>query len=312
MPFFFFYIGGNMRKVLLIFIDGFGLGENNGKINPLVRFNPSIFQWLIGSPLSVAATPAFNSKACLVATDAKLGIAGLPQSATGQTAIFTGVNASAVMGRHIQGFPGPSLAKIIAEHGVLSKLRNNGFRVTSANAYTPRYMELVKARKRRHSVTTLTILGAGLKLRSVPELEAGQALNQDITNEMLPIVDVNDIPVISPALAGRRLANLAKDHNFTMFEYFQTDRCGHKMDWDKAEIITAVLAEFLTAVYETSENELLVVVTSDHGNFEDLSVKTHTYNPVPTIIWGPECRSVAANIKDLTDISSAITRYLEG
>jgi len=299
-----------LRRVLLIFIDGFGLGQNDKAINPLVKFDPPLFRQLFGVPLTLTAAPVLTDRVCMVATDTALGVSGLPQSATGQTALFTGINAPKVMDRHIQGFPGPGLAKIIAEHSLLSELAERGLAVTSANAYSPNYMDLVAARKRRHSVTTLTMLNANLALRSLPELQAGQAVNQDITNEMLPLMGITTIEPVSAAVAGNRLAKLAKQNHFTMFEYFQTDRWGHKRDWDIAKKIITVLNEFLTAVYAESQDELLVMITSDHGNFEDFSVKTHTNNLVPTIIWGPACCSVAAKIKALTDIKPAITTYL--
>jgi hypothetical protein len=39
--------------------------------------------------------------------DASLCVPGLPQSATGQAALLTGLNAPELMGRHIEGFPPP-------------------------------------------------------------------------------------------------------------------------------------------------------------------------------------------------------------
>ncbi|MBP2643170.1 MAG: hypothetical protein H6Q67_1057 [Firmicutes bacterium] len=299
-----------MRKVLVIFIDGFGLGENNKDTNPLVKFDMKIIKRLFGYPLTVEAKAVLTHKACFIPTDATLGVAGLPQSATGQTAIFTGVNAPLVMGRHIQGFPGPSLAAIIAEQSILLELVSRGLTATSANAYTPNYMEMVAARKRKHSVTTLTLLSAGIGLRSLAELEAGQAINQDITNKMLPQLGIFDVEPVSPQVAGMRLANIAQNNHFTMFEYFQTDRFGHKRDWGVAEEITNILDEFITAVYQATKEKCLVIITSDHGNFEDFSVKTHTYNLVPTILWGPGCYEVAGKIKDITDIKPAIMEYL--
>lgn len=299
-----------MRRVLLIFIDGLGLGDNDPTVNPLVRFDPPFFRDLFGGPLTRELGRVLRGDVCLVPTDATLGVAGLPQSATGQTAIFTGVNAPHHMGRHILGFPGPVLAKIIAEHGILGELAEAGLSVTSANMYTANYMELVAKRKRRHSVTTLTILGAGLPLRSPVDMAAGEAVYQDITNEMLPQFGVEDIPVVSPREAGRRLAALAARHHFTMFEYFQTDRQGHKHDWNAAEKIVSVLNDFLAAVREAAR-DVLVIITSDHGNFEDLSAKTHTTNPVPTILLGPGCRTVAERIGDLTDIKPAVIAYLK-
>jgi hypothetical protein len=299
-----------MRKVLLIFIDGLGLGDNDPAANPLVRFDPPFFRRLFGGPLSRDLGLILSDAACLVPTDARLGVPGLPQSATGQTTIFTGVNAPQRMGCHILGFPGPSLAEIIAGHGIMRELAADGFSVTSANMYTADYLELVARRQRRHSVTTLTILGAGLPLRSKREMAAGEAVYQDITNEMLPRFGVTDVPPVSPAEAGRRLAGLTRCHSFTMFEYFQTDRQGHKNDWALAEKIVATLDGFLTAVCEAVRDSL-VIITSDHGNFEDFTVKTHTLNPVPTILLGPGCREAAAAVRDLTDIKPAVIAYLK-
>jgi 2,3-bisphosphoglycerate-independent phosphoglycerate mutase len=299
-----------MRRVLLIFIDGLGMGENNPAVNPLVRFDPPFFRSLFGKPLVGELGLILNDEACLVPTDASMGIPGLPQSATGQTAIFTGVNAPQRMGCHILGFPGPALAEIIAGHGLLGELAAAGFSVTSANMYTADYMELVARRKRRHSVTTLAILGAGEPLRSLPQMAAGEAVYQDVTNEMLPRFGVEGVPTVSPAEAGQRLANLAGRHSFTMFEYFQTDRQGHKNDWAEAAKIVATLDGFLAAVRRAAA-ETLVVITSDHGNFEDFSTKTHTLNPVPTILFGPGCRQVAAGVCSLTDIKPAIIAYLK-
>jgi len=300
-----------MRNVLLIFIDGFGLGDADPAINPLVRFDPAFFRRILGQPLTRQAAPFWSDRVCLVPADARLGVAGLPQSATGQTAIFTGINAPQVMGRHILGFPGPALAKIIAESGILRELVAEGYSATSANMYGPTYMDQVAKRKRRHSVTTLTILGADGQLRSLADMAAGEAVYQDITNESLPRYGIDGVPLITPADAGGHLITLASQHRFTMFEYFLTDWYGHKKDWTLAEKIVGELDEFLTAVHQATSDNLLVIITSDHGNFEDFSVSTHTYNPVPTLVWGPDCRRVAGKINDLTDIKPTILAYLK-
>ncbi len=299
-----------MRRVLLIFVDGLGMGEDDPAINPLVRFDPPFLRSIFGGPLVRNLGLILNDDICLVPTDASLGIPGLPQSATGQTAIFTGVNAPRHMGCHILGFPGPELAGIIAANGIMRELAAVGMSVTSANMYTADYMELVASRKRRHSVTTLTILGAGVPLRSLDEMAAGDAVYQDITNEMLPRFGVEGVPTINPAEAGRRLACLAARHRFTMFEYFQTDRQGHKHDWSAAAKIVATLDGFFAAVHGAAQG-ILVIITSDHGNFEDFTTKTHTLNPVPTILFGPGCREVAAAIRSLIDIKPAIVAYLK-
>lgn len=298
--------------ILLVFIDGLGLGTNNPEINPLARFKPRFFQDIFGKTLCEDLGKILAPSACMIPTDANLGVEGLPQSATGQTAIFTGVNAPKVMERHIAGFPGPSLSHIIFEHGIMKKLLHNGYRVTSANMYTPDYLDLVAKRKRRHSVTTLLILGAGLPLRSTMDMLSSKAVYQDITNEMLFSRGVANIPKVSPEIAAKRLIGLSLQYDFTVFEYFQTDRCGHKQNWSYAEKILRNIDEFLSTIYINTPSDMLVIVTSDHGNFEDFGTRMHTRNPVPTLLWGTQCEKIAAKIKDLTDLTPAIIAELEG
>jgi bisphosphoglycerate-independent phosphoglycerate mutase (AlkP superfamily) len=51
-----------------------------------------------------------------------------------------------------------------------------------------------------------------------------------------------------------------------------------------------------------------IILTSDHGNVEDLSTKRHTLNLVPTLLWGKGAADLAATIRDLSDIGPAILR----
>jgi bisphosphoglycerate-independent phosphoglycerate mutase (AlkP superfamily) len=53
-----------------------------------------------------------------------------------------------------------------------------------------------------------------------------------------------------------------------------------------------------------------VILTSDHGNIEDLSLRNHTLNPVPTIVWGEHREEMAARIHSLADITPAIVNVL--
>jgi bisphosphoglycerate-independent phosphoglycerate mutase (AlkP superfamily) len=53
-----------------------------------------------------------------------------------------------------------------------------------------------------------------------------------------------------------------------------------------------------------------VILTSDHGNIEDLSSRNHTLNEVPTIVWGAKRNSIASRIKSLADITPAIVESL--
>ena len=293
--------------VLFIFIDGLGLGENDAEKNPFARF-PTPFFSQQGRCLFTKEAVGTSADMCFLSAVACLGVLGLPQSGSGHAAIFSGRNVPMIWGRHIPGFPGPSLSKLLNESNVVKDLAQHGYKVTSANMYVPNYFELVAKRKRKNSVTTLVILSAGTTLRSKNEMLAEKAVYQDITNEMLPMVGVDDIPVISPALAAKRLLTIAESHHFTLFEYFQTDRCGHKRNWAWAEKIICELDEFLMAIYKGRSDDLTVVLTSDHGNFEDFSTKTHTRNLVPVILMGANIETI--DINDITQITPAITSLI--
>jgi len=56
----------------------------------------------------------------------------------------------------------------------------------------------------------------------------------------------------------------------------------------------------------------LIVVTSDHGNLEDLSKRGHTMNAVPALLIGPQAlrKAFATGLKDLTGFAPAIRRLL--
>lgn len=297
-------------RVLLFFIDGFGLGSNNPGVNPIARFGLPVIERLFGRPLTAELALTLAPERCLVPLDATLGVPGLPQSATGQGAILTGLNTARAMGRHIQAFPGPQLAHMITGNNIMGRLAKAGLPATSANMYTPNYFELVAKRKRRHSAITLAALSTGRQLRSVAEMRNKEAVYQDITNASLPAWGVPDLPVLTPTQAAENLVNISRKYFFTIFEYFQTDRAGHKQDWQAAAAILALLDEFIDAVVRRLPADTLFLLTSDHGNFEDMSVKTHTVNKVPLIALGRQAQAAVGAVTDLTGIALAIAAVL--
>lgn len=297
-------------RILMIFIDGIGLGANSREINPFIRFGLPVIHELFGCHLSQEMEPVLTPEGSVVPIDATLGVAGLPQSATGQAAILTGLNTAKIMGRHIQAFPGPELSKLIMEHNIMKQLFEREMPVTSANMYSPDYFELVAKRKRRHSAITLAALSIGMSLRSLTHVQAGQAVYQDITNEMLPRFGIENVQPITPKQAAINLVNISRKYSFTIFEYFQTDRAGHKQNWQHAQNIIRILNEFIRTAYTLLPADTLLLITSDHGNFEDLSVKTHTLNKVPLIALGFKAQETISGITDLTGITPAIVEAL--
>ena len=51
---------------------------------------------------------------------------------------------------------------------------------------------------------------------------------------------------------------------------------------------------------------MTLVVTSDHGNIENMSERGHTVNPVPFIVCGPGAEGLMAKVESLKDITPAI------
>jgi bisphosphoglycerate-independent phosphoglycerate mutase (AlkP superfamily) len=51
---------------------------------------------------------------------------------------------------------------------------------------------------------------------------------------------------------------------------------------------------------------MTLVVCSDHGNFEDLSIKMHTLNPALCITAGENAGQLSKRIKNLSNIKPAI------
>ena len=289
-------------SVLLFFIDGLGIGTR-GPFNPLDNLPNA-------APLAVfqneASDPGFDG--IVVPTDPRLGVEGRPQSASGQTTILTGVNAPAQLGYHKQGFPNKPLREIIEAHSIFRQLRDAGVGpVTFANAYTDGFFT---ERPRWISATTAAVEAAGMTFRSIADLKNDQAVFMDYTNRVLIERGV-EVVERSEEEAADVLARITAENRFTLYEYFITDKVGHAQDMPKAKEILTSLARFIRELLARLDlKRTTVILTSDHGNIEDLSSRNHTLHLVPTIVWGAERERIAATIKTLADITPAIVALL--
>jgi hypothetical protein len=293
-------------RVLCIFFDGIGIGLNNRAINPFASIPARIF------PASVQQDRSVIFDGVVVPTDACLGIPGLPQSATGQTALFSGVNASRRLGMHLSGFATQSLIAILQQESVFVKVLQRGKTAAFVNAYGREFFLLPsKIRSRITSVTTAATLTAGLPFLLAEDILSGRSLYHDFTNAALNKRGY-DLPLFSPDFAGKQLALLSQEYDFCLYEYFLTDRTGHFGDLQLAVSEVEKIETFLTAVLEHTElRSTVVILCSDHGNMEDMSVNVHTMNPVPTIVWGNVPQELTESIRSLTDITPFILRCLE-
>jgi hypothetical protein len=238
----------------------------------------------------------------VVPTDASMGVPGLPQSGTGQTAMLTGLNAPLLAGRHIQGFCTPTLASMLSTHSLFRTVVLRGRRVACANAFTDSTLQ----RRRFPSVTTVALRSAGVRLRSLADLATGEALYHDFTNRLLRGWGY-PVPLLSPEEAAGRLAAITEAHDLTYYEYLETDVAGHAQDMDRAVKLLEGLDRFVSMLVQLlGSSRHLFVLVSDHGNIEDLSSRSHTWNRVPTMVWGRDRQIFARQIQALTDIAPAL------
>ena len=292
----------NDSSVLLFFIDGLGIGTR-GPFNPLDNLPNA-------APLAVFQNepPETFLDGIVVPTDPRLGIEGRPQSASGQTTILTGINAPAAIGYHKQGFPNKPLLEIIGKHSIFRQLSEAGVEpVTFANAYTSRFFD---ERPRWISATTAAVEAAGLRFRTVDDVRNGDAVFMDYTNRLL-IERGEDVAIRSEREAATVLSRIVTQNRFTLYEYFITDKVGHAQDMDLAKLVLTSLALFIRELLLKLDLErTTVILTSDHGNIEDLSLRNHTLHAVPTIVWGAQRERIATTIYDLADITPAIVALL--
>jgi hypothetical protein len=289
-------------SVLLFFIDGLGIGTR-GPHNPLDQLNNA-------APLAVFQNeePERFLDGVVVPTDPCLGVPGRPQSASGQTTILTGVNAPAQIGYHKQGFPNQALRDIIQMHSIFRQLTDAGVApITFANAYSRRFFV---ERPRWVSATTAAVEAAGLSFRTIDDVKADAAVFMDYTNRFL-IEKGEDVLERTEEEAATVLASIAAQNRFTLYEYFITDKVGHAQDMELAKVVLTSLAHFIRELLNRLDLErTAVILTSDHGNIEDLTSRNHTLHQVPTIVWGAHRERIAARIQTLADITPAIVSEL--
>ncbi len=287
-------------RVLMVFLDGVGIGARDPASNPLFAGEYPAFRRLAGDDLFHLQRREFQDRqTSLLSLDTTLGVPGLPQSGTGQTALFTGENAPRLIGRHFGPYPYSLLRPVIASQSIFSRLKSRGIAPALANAYPQRFFDHLARHPSRITVPPYACMEAGIPLYRAEDLARGVGISADITGAGWHVLGYPGTKVISHAVAGNRLVRLLEKHEFVLFEYWKTDHAGHAQDPDAASAALGALDGLLAGVLEKLDlRRDLLMITSDHGNFEDLRVKTHTRNPVPALLHGHRHQEMADRIRE--------------
>ncbi len=300
------------RHVHLFFMDGVGMGGDDPAANPFVTAALPYLTGLFGENWFFPNGRLTTPRASLIPTDANLGLPGRPQSATGQAAILTGRNAPQLVGEHYGPKPNPAVAAVIRQGTLFHDVVAIGGRAALITPYPQPYFDAIASGRRLLSSVPLAVTDAGLPLMTAYDLRNGRAVSPGFTGAgWRDHLGYSDIPLITLAEAGQRIAAIAREHHFSFFEHWPSDRSGHRGSLDAAVSHLEMLDEAIGGLLAAWDDEHgLLIITSDHGNIEDKSQRRHTRNPVPTILAGRGHAEFAAQIHDLTDIAAAARQFL--
>jgi len=314
-----------MRRVIFVFLDGVGLGPDDPAINPLAvddyaAHYPTLHRLLDGRKPVASTGRLATAQAELIPVDARLGAPGRPQSATGQAAILTGIDAPGRLGEHYGPRPDARVRAILDEGSIFRRLREAGLRASFCNAYPQAYFDAVARGKRLLSAVPYAATVGGLSLLTHADLAAGRALSADFTNRAWrDQLGYADAPVYTPRQAGAHFWRMAQGYHFTFFEHWMTDVLGHRRQLDAAVETLATFDGFLGGLLEAIARdgaaedalaETLVIVASDHGNVEDCSHGKHTLNPALGLLLGGARGRYAGEVRSLTDFVALVEGFL--
>jgi hypothetical protein len=306
-------------RVALLFIDGVGIGPADPARNPLAhaRYLLSQFQDAPGAELPGGT---------LHALDACFGVPGRPQSASNQTAILTGLPAPQLIGRHLLGFPNADLRRILDRDSIVKRVVEGGQAATFANSYPAGYLDALGLPRRpsaqaeveippaalrriKPSATTCAFAAAGVPLRTLDDLRAGEGLTHDLEGRRAR--DRFALPSRTPEEAAAIFWHLAEGQAFTLFEHFLADEAGHAQDPAAAGHALSTFDRFARTVVAQRPDDACVLVCSDHGNVEDLSTRSHTLHAVPLLSFGATLPFIPTTVADVGRLVLALSKSAE-
>lgn len=301
--------------ILMIFLDGVGLGDNNAETNPFVSANLPTLESFTNGEKWLSTTPKqATSRTVFIPTDPRLGVSGRPQSGTGQATIVTGQNIPKLIGEHYGPKPNEKTRELFDQDNFFKQVVNAGKTASLLEAYPPEWHKLINRGKRLPSSYQYAVKSAGLPFFGEDELRKGEAVSGDWTAVGWQThLGYEDIPTLTPYEAGQRLVHLSRNYDFAFFSHWLTDVAGHRGPMEHAIELLETFDQVMAGVRdEWNDSEGLVIVTSDHGNIEEIGNRKHTENDVPTLVIGEKRLEFSENVSDLSDLVPGMHQLLLG
>lgn len=302
-----------MTRILALFLDGIGLGEDDPQKNPFAAADmPTILELTGGRRWLAKTGRQHTARAVFIPTDARLGVPGLPQSGTGQASLLTGLNVPQITGRHYGPKPDLPTRRLIAKHSYFKRLVERGKKAQLLTAYPPRLLHDFARGKTLRSSIQQAAYESGQAHFTVDDVRRRRALTAEWTAESWrKHLKIDCTARYSAREAGRLLARLARNYDFAFHSHWLTDRIGHRGTLARGVELLEMFDQVLRGLLdEWDDDEGLALVVSDHGNLEDISVRRHTNNDVPTLIIGSRAAEFATGYKTLADFVPACDKML--
>jgi len=300
--------------ILMLFLDGIGLGDDDPAINPFAIAKMPTLTGLTNGKRWLRDTGCQESeRALFIPTDPRLGVPGRPQSGTGQAAILTGLNVPQMIGEHYGPKPNLPTREIIAKDNFFKQVKRAGKKAALLDAYPAGlHYDIARGKTLRSSIQQAAY-EAGQELFGMEELKAGQALTPEWTGESWhSYLKLYETPVYTAREAGHRLVEISHHYDFAFHSHWMTDHVGHRGPLERGVELLELFDGVMAGVIEKwDDDEGLVIITSDHGNMEHIGSRNHTENDIPTLVIGNAKAAFADGFHDLTGYVPHMARLLD-
>ncbi|MEL7234037.1 MAG: hypothetical protein AAGK74_06055, partial [Chloroflexota bacterium] len=204
--------------ILLIFIDGIGLGDDNPEKNPFtVAQMPTLTGLTNGKRWVRGIGRQESDRALFLPLDPRMGVQGRPQSGTGHATIITGRNVPTETGTHYGPKPDADTRAIVDSGSFFTDVVAAGKTASLLTAYPPFLLHNIARGKSLPTSFQAAAMNAGQALYTIDDLRDGKALSADWTGRgWHRDLNYRDVPVMSLDEGGKHMVTLSRQFDFAL------------------------------------------------------------------------------------------------